>query len=87
MEIQDQQTIQKLLLDDIHIQQKKSLQLGKKIDQIVQRVETLKQQASNEYDAPSVRLSQSPIMDILTKTVATYMFLRHLNNLHENNGI
>jgi len=61
--------------------------LGKKNDQIVKPVETLKQQASNAYDPPTVRLSQSPTMSILTKTVAMYMFLRHLNNPREENEL
>ncbi len=72
-------------MEDIHTKQEKNCQLGKKIDQIVQKVETLKQQAWNAYDPPSVRLSQSPIMNILMKTVATYMFLGHLNNPREEN--
>jgi len=84
---QDQRSIQELLLEDIQIQQEKNHQLGKKNDQIVKQVETLKQQASNAYDPPTVRLSQSPIMSILTKTVAMYMFLRHLNNPREENEL
>jgi hypothetical protein len=32
-------------MEDIHTKQEKNCQLGKKIDQIVQKVETLKQQA------------------------------------------
>jgi hypothetical protein len=69
------------------MQQEKNCQLGKKIEQITQQAETLKQQALSIYDMPSVRLIQSPIMNILTKTVATYMFLRHLNNPREENEI
>jgi hypothetical protein len=65
-----------LFLEDIQIQQEKNHQLGKKIDQIVQQVETLKQQASNAYDPPCVRVSLRLIMNILAKTVATYVFLR-----------
>jgi hypothetical protein len=38
------------------------------------------QQASSIYDSPSEKLKKSPILKILTKTVATYMFLRNLNN-------
>jgi hypothetical protein len=83
----DEQTIQELLLKDIQIQQDKNHILGKKIDHIVNKVEALKQQASTTYDLPSVRLSQSPIMNILSKTVATYMFLRQLNNPREENEL
>jgi hypothetical protein len=69
------------------MQQEKNCQLGKKIEQIAQQAEALKQQASSIYDTPSVRLSQSQIMNILTKTVVTYMFIRHLNNPREENVI
>ncbi len=54
--------------------------LSKKIDCIVNHVEALKEQASIAYNTPSVSLSQSPILSILSKTVATYTFLRHLYN-------
>jgi hypothetical protein len=82
----DQRTIQELLLEDIRAQHNNG-QLGKKIEHITQQVETLKQQASNFYDPPSVRLSRDPIMPILTKLVSTYMFLKHLNHPREANEI
>jgi hypothetical protein len=77
---QDHATIQELLLEDIHSQQEKNRQLGTKIEQIVQQHKILRQQASSIYDTPSERLKQSPIINIVTKTVATDMFLRHHNN-------
>jgi hypothetical protein len=42
---------------------------------------------STAYDPPSVRLDQSPILNILSETVATYMFLRHLNNPQDGNQL
>jgi hypothetical protein len=87
MTIQDHRTIQELLLEYIHTQEEKNSQLRKKIEQTEQQAKTLKQQASNIYDTPSARLSQNPIMNIFTKAVATYMFLRHLNHPQEENEI
>jgi hypothetical protein len=58
-----------------------------KIEEIIQQNEILTEQASRIYDTPSERLRQNPIMNILTKTVATYMFLRHLNNPREENEV
>jgi hypothetical protein len=40
----------------------------------------LAQQTSNFYDTPSKQLKKSPIMNLVTKTVATYMFLKNMNN-------
>ena len=50
-------------------------------------LKVLAQQASSLYDTPSERLKKSPIMNILTKTVTTYMFLKNMNNPREVNKI
>jgi hypothetical protein len=39
------------------------------------------------FDTPSEKLKKSPIMNILTKTVATYMFLKNMNNPRQGNEI
>jgi hypothetical protein len=44
-----------------------------------EQVDSLVSQASSAYDKPSNRLSQSSILNILSKTVAMYMFLQNLN--------
>ncbi len=68
-------SIQDLLLHDIRTRQEKNKLLGVKIERIVSQNQALAQQASNIYDPPSEKLKKSPIMNILTKTVATYVFL------------
>ncbi len=50
---QDHAAIQDLLLEDICTQQDKNKQFGKKIEQIIQQAELLKQQASSIYDSQS----------------------------------
>jgi hypothetical protein len=52
--------------------------LGKKIKQLVQPCDLLTQQAFSIYDTPSEKIRKSPIINMLMKTVATCMLLRHL---------
>jgi len=78
-------SIQDLLLQDIRTCQEKNKLWGEKIERIVLQSQVLAQQASSIYDTPSEKLKKSPIMTILTKTVATYMFLRNMNNPREVN--
>jgi hypothetical protein len=57
--------------------------LGEKVRQIILQNNLLVEQASSIYYTPSEKLKKSPIMNILTKTVATYMFLKNMNNPRE----
>jgi hypothetical protein len=68
-------SIQDLLLQDIKTRQEKNKLLGEKIERIMLQNQVLVQQASIICDTPSEKIKKSPIMNILTKTVATYMFL------------
>jgi len=78
-------SIQGLLLHDIQTCQEKNKLLGEKIKRIVSQNQALAQQASNIYDTPSEKLKKSPIINILMKTVATYMFLKNMNNPRQGN--
>ncbi len=80
-------SIQDLLLHDIQTRQEKNKLLGEKVKKIVLQNQLLAQQASSIYDTPSEKLKKSPIMNILIKTVATYMFLRNMNNPRQGNEI
>jgi hypothetical protein len=60
---------------------------GEKIERIVLQNKVLALQASSIYDTPLEKFKKSPIMNILTKTVATYMFLKNMNNPREVNVI
>jgi hypothetical protein len=50
--------------------------LGDKVAQVVKQNTQLAQQISSMYETPSERLKKDPIMGLVTKTVATYMFLK-----------
>jgi hypothetical protein len=80
-------SIQDLLLHDIQTCQKKNKLLGEKIEKIMLQNQLLAQQASSIYNSPLEKLKKSPIMNILTKTVATYMFLQNMNNPRQDNKI
>ncbi len=38
------------------------------------------QQASSIYETPSERLKKDPIMGLVTRTVATYIFMKNIDN-------
>jgi hypothetical protein len=61
--------------------------LGEKVSQIVSQNIQLAQQASSLYEAPSKRLKKDPIMGLVTRMVATYMFMKNMNNPKQNNQI
>jgi hypothetical protein len=77
--------IQDLLLYDVQARQEKNKILGEKVAKVVSQHIHLAQQASRTYEMPSERLKKDPIMGLVTRTVATYMFLKHNNDQKLNN--
>ncbi len=69
--------IQDLLLYDVQNKHQQNKILGDKVAQVVRQNTQLAQQISSTYETPSEKLKKDPIMGLVTKTVATYMFLRH----------
>jgi len=51
--------------------------LGDKVAQILKQNTDLSDKIAEEYQTPSEKLKKDPIMALVTKTVSTYMFLRH----------
>jgi hypothetical protein len=51
--------------------------LGDKVAQIHKQNTDLSDKIAEEYQTPSEKLKKDPIMALVTKTVSTYMFLRH----------
>ncbi len=47
--------------------------------QVLQQNTQLAQEISGAYETPSEKLKKDPIMALVTKTVATYMFIKHSN--------
>ncbi len=54
--------------------------LGDKVAQILKQNTNLSDKIAEEYQTPSKRLKKDPIMALVTKTVSTYMLLRHNKN-------
>jgi hypothetical protein len=77
--------IQDLLLYDVQNKHQQNKILGDKVAQVVQQNTQLAQQISSTYETPSEKLKKDPIIGLVTKTVATYMFLRHNNNPRQIN--
>jgi hypothetical protein len=71
--------IQDLLLYDVQVKHKQNKILGDKVAKVVRQNLHLAQQASTAYKTPSEKLKKDLIMGLVTKTVATYMFLKHSN--------
>jgi len=53
--------------------------LGDKVAQVLQQNTQLSDQISEAYQTPSEKLKKDPIMALVTKMVATYMFIKHNN--------
>jgi hypothetical protein len=58
--------------------------LGYKVAQILKVNTNLSDKIAEEYQTPSEKLKKDPIMALVTKTVSTYMFLRHNKNGNVN---
>jgi hypothetical protein len=61
--------------------------LGDKVAQILHQNTDLLDKIAAEYQTPSEKLKKDPIMALVTKTVATYMFIKHNNNGKANPGM
>ncbi len=77
--------IQDLLLYDVQNKHKQNKILGDKVAQVVRQNTQLAQEISSAYETPSEKLKKDPIMALVTKTVAMYMFIRHSNGPKRNN--
>ena len=57
--------------------------LGDKVAQILKQNTDLSDKIAEEYQTPSEKLKKDPIMALVTKTVSTYMLIRHSKNIKE----
>ncbi len=68
------------LLDyDVRNHHDKNRNLGDKVAQVLQQNTHLADEISKAYQTPSEKLKKGPVMALVTKTVATYMFIKHNN--------
>ncbi len=77
--------IQDLLLYQVQNKHNKNQILGVKVAQVLQQNTQLAQEISRAYETPLEKLKKDPIMALVTKTVATYMFIKHNNGPNRNN--
>jgi hypothetical protein len=54
--------------------------LGDKVAQILKQNTDLSDKIAEEYQTPSEKLKKDPIMALVTRTVSTYMLLKHNRN-------
>jgi hypothetical protein len=78
--------IQDLPLYDVQNKHNRNKILGDKVAQVVRQNTHLAQEISSAYETPSEKLKTDPIIGLVTKTVATYMFLRHNNGQRCNSN-
>jgi len=76
-----------LLEYDVQNQHNKNWILGDKVAQVLQQNMHLADEISEAYQTPSEKLKKDPIMALVTKTVATYMFLKHNNGAKRDPGM
>jgi hypothetical protein len=69
-----------LLKYDVQQKNNKNKILGDKVAQVLQQNTDLSDNISKAYQTPSEKLKKDPVMALVSKTVATYMFIRHSKN-------
>jgi hypothetical protein len=69
-----------LLEYEVQKKHNKNKILGDKVAQILQQNTNLSDKIAEEHRTPSEKLKKDLIMALVTKTVATYMFIKHSNN-------
>ena len=71
--------ITKLLNYEVQKKHSKNKILGDKVAQVLQQNTNLSDKILEAYWTPSDKLKKDPVMALVTKTVATYMFVKHNN--------
>jgi hypothetical protein len=71
--------ITQLLNYEVQNKHNKNKILGDKVAQVLQQNTNLSDKISEAYWTPSDKLKKDPVMALVTKTVATYMFVKHNN--------
>jgi hypothetical protein len=78
--------ISELLEYEVRNNHNKNRILGDKVARILQQNTNLSDKIAEEYRTLSEKLKGDPIMALVTKTVATYMFIKHNNGDRKNTG-
>ena len=72
--------ITELLNCDVQTKHNKNKILGDKVAQILKQNTDLSDKITNEYQTPSEKLKKDPIMALVTRTISTYMLIKHSKN-------
>jgi hypothetical protein len=72
--------ITKLLNYDVQAKHNRNKILGDKVAQILKQNTDLSDKITNEYQTPSEKLKKDPIMALVTRTISTYMLIKHSKN-------
>ncbi len=72
--------ITELLNYQVQNKHSKNKILGDKVAQILRQNTNLSDKIAEEYQTPSEKLKKDPIMALVTRTVSTYMLLKHNHN-------
>ncbi len=72
--------ITELLNYDVQTKHNKNKILGDKVAQILKQNTDLSNKIAEQYQTPSEKLKKDPIMALVTRTVSTYMLIKHSKN-------
>jgi hypothetical protein len=69
-----------LLEYEVHNKHSQNKILGEKVAQILHQNTDLSGKIAEEYQTPSEKLKKDPIMALVTRTISTYMLVKHSKN-------
>jgi hypothetical protein len=72
--------ITELLNYEIQKKHNKNKILGDKVEQILKQNTDLSDKIAEEYQTPSEKLKKDPIRALVTRTISTYMLVKHSKN-------
>jgi hypothetical protein len=72
--------ITELLNYEFQTKNNKNKILGNKVAQILKQNTDLSDKIAEEYQTPSEKLKKDPIMALVTRTISTYMLIKHSKN-------
>jgi hypothetical protein len=72
--------ITELLNYEVQAKHNQNKILGKQVEQILKQNTDLSDKIAEEYQTPSEKLKKDPIMALVTRTISTYMLIKHSKN-------
>jgi hypothetical protein len=72
--------ITELLNYEVQAKHNKNKILGEQVEQILKQNTDLSDKIAEEYKTPSEKLKKDPIMALVTRTISTYMLIKHSKN-------